>query len=85
MTWDHVCLATSSDPETVSLIAILESGMPEFRHELPSELRPYHQFRSSICAVDGVIMYEDRIVVPRALRKDILLSPPRCYSYDSQR
>ena len=72
VTWDRVRLTTSSDPEMVSLIAILESGMPEFRHELPSELRPYHQFRSSIYAVDGVIMYKDRIIVPQALRKEIL-------------
>ena len=40
ITWDGVRVATNSDEVMVKLIEIIESGMPEFRHLLPTELRP---------------------------------------------
>ena len=58
----------------VKLIEIIESGMPEFRHLLPTELRPYHQYRDSLYTVDGVVMYNERIVIPPSLRSDVLES-----------
>ena len=38
VTWDKVKLATTSDPELSTLTTIIESGFPEFRHELPQAL-----------------------------------------------
>ena len=72
ITWDRV--ATNSDEVMVKLIEIIESGMPEFRHLLPTELRPYHQYRDSLYTVDGVVMYNERIVIPPSLRSDVLES-----------
>ena len=40
ITWDGVRVATNSDEVMVKLIEIIESGMPDFRHLLPTELRP---------------------------------------------
>ena len=57
ITWDGVRVAIKSDEVMVKLIEIIESGMPEFRHLLPTELRPYHQCRDSLYTVDGVVMY----------------------------
>ena len=34
-TWDRVRIATSSDKHMIQLVDTIESGMPEFRHELP--------------------------------------------------
>ena len=65
-------MATNSDEVMVKLIEIIESGMPEFRHLLPTELRPYHQYRDSLYTVDGVVMYNERIVIPPSLRSDVL-------------
>ena len=67
-------MATNSDEVMVKLIEIIESGMPEFRHLLPTELRPYHQYRDSVYTVDGVEMYNERIVIPPQLRSDVLES-----------
>ena len=50
ITWDGVSVATNSDEVMVKLIGIIELGMPEFRHLLPTELRPYHQYRDSATA-----------------------------------
>ena len=74
ITWDGVRVATNSDEVMVKLIEITESGMPEFRHLLPTELRPYHQYRDSLNTVDGVVMYNERIVIPPSLRSDVLES-----------
>ena len=48
--------------------------MPEFRHQLPTEPRPYHQYRDSLYTVDGVVMYNERTVIPPSLRSDVLES-----------
>ena len=67
ITWDGVRVDTNSDEVMVKLIEIIESGMPEFRHLVPTELRPYHQYRDSLYTVDGVVMYNERIVIPPSL------------------
>ena len=67
-------MATNSDEVMVKLIEIIESGMPEFRHLLPTELRPYHQYRDSLYTVDGVVMYNEGIVIPPSLRSDVFES-----------
>ncbi len=72
VTWNKVKLATTSDPELSTLTTIIESGFPEFRHELPQALQEYYQFREHLYTVDGVILYKDRIVIPPALRQQIL-------------
>jgi hypothetical protein len=72
VTWDKVRVATNSDENMVQLVEIIESGMPESRLELPAPLREYHQFRDDLYTVDGVVVYKDRIVIPTALRQDVL-------------
>ena len=44
ITRDCIKVATASDTNMVELISIIESGFPEFHHELPTELHEYHQF-----------------------------------------
>ena len=67
-------MATNCDEVMVKLVEIIESGMPEFLHLLPTELRPYHQYRDSLYTVDGVVMYNERIVIPPSLCSDVLES-----------
>ena len=43
--------------------------MPIHCHELPPQIQVYHQFRDDLYAVDGVILYKDRIVIPPSLRE----------------
>ena len=71
-TWEKVKLYTTSDPNMNTLVSIIESGFPEFRHELPRDLHEYFQFRDNLYTVDGVILYKDRVVIPPQLRDDIL-------------
>ena len=55
----------------VELISIIESGFPEFHHELPPALHEYHQFHDHLYTVDGVILYKERTVIPTSLRQHI--------------
>ena len=74
VTWERVCTATCSDDNMQTLLTLIESGMPEHRHELPEALREYFQFRTSLHTADGVILYKDRVVIPPSLRNEILSS-----------
>ena len=65
-------MATASNRDMVHLMSIIESGFPNFRHELPPTLREYYQFRDHLYTVDGVILYKDRIVIPPSLRQHAL-------------
>jgi len=72
VTWERVKQATSSDNIMTLLVSTIESGIPKYRHELPSSLQEYHPFRHHLYTVDGVIIYKDRVVIPPSLRDEIL-------------
>ena len=72
VTWDRVRTATASDTDMLALTDIIESGIPEHRHQLPESLRDYFQYREGLSTVDGVILYKDRIVIPPSLRDEVL-------------
>ena len=72
VTWDDVRLATSSDPAMCKLLEFIQEGFPERPHDLPQELRPYHQFRENLSEFDGVCLYNDRVIIPPSLRDRVL-------------
>ncbi|XP_060605955.1 uncharacterized protein LOC132758355 [Ruditapes philippinarum] len=72
VTWDRVRTATSSDDNMHELLNLIECGVPESRKEFPAHLREYFQFREHLYTVDGVILYKDRVVIPPALRQEVL-------------
>ena len=73
-TWDTVRVATYSDDNMRKLVDIIETGMPDKRHELPISIQEYHQFRDYLSTVDGVPIYKDRIIIPPSLGHDVLTS-----------
>ena len=72
ITWDHIKVATASDTNMVQLISIIESGFPEFCHELPPALCEYHQFHDHLYTVDGVVLYKSCTIIPPSLRQHVL-------------
>ncbi len=72
VTWDRVREATMSDPVMFELLETIEDGMPDCRSKLSPLLRQYHNFRDELSTTDGVILYKDRIVIPPALRDEVL-------------
>ena len=72
VSWDDVRLATSSDPDMVTLLNFIEDGFPALKNDLPSAIRPYHQYRTNLSSFDGVALYKDRVIIPPSLRAQIL-------------
>ena len=74
ISWDDVRSATSSDPSMVHLLDEIEDGFPGPKSDLPPELRLYYQYRDKLTTFDGVVLYNDRIVIPPTLRRRVLES-----------
>ena len=72
VTRDRVRTATASDNSMNELINFIESGIPEFCHEFPPQLREYFQFHEHLYTIDGVILYKDIIIIPPSLREEVL-------------
>ena len=54
------------------LLDLIESGFSEPSTAIPQPLRIYYQHRDHLSTIDGVILYNDRVVVPPALRPNVL-------------
>ena len=74
VSWDDIRSATSSVLSMVRLLNEIEDGFPGPKSDLPAELRPYYQYRDKLTTFDGVILYNDRIVIPPPLRRRVLES-----------
>ena len=53
-------------------VDLIESGIPQFRQELPEPLREYFRYCNGLYTVDGVVLYEDLVVIPPSLRSEVL-------------
>ena len=74
LTWDTMRTATTSDTDMHTLQELTTTVLPESKNEYPASICDYHQFRNNLYTVDGVIIYKDRIVIPPALRPEVLSS-----------
>lgn len=70
--WEQVQTATSSDDDMLLLLDTIENGFPDKRHLTPTAIRDFHHHKDHLYSIDGVIIYKDRIVIPRALRPSCL-------------
>ena len=67
VTWELIRTATASDEMFNRLLDLIESGFSEHSTAIPQPLRIYYQYRDHLSTIDGVILYNDRVVVPPAL------------------
>ena len=72
VTWNKVKEATNSDSTMLLLLNTIEGGFPSSRNSVPDELKDYFQFRENLWSIDGVVLYNERIVIPPTLRPAIL-------------
>ena len=72
VTWDGVRDATTSDPSMCQLLEYIDHGFPQAKDAIPVDLQPYFRFRADLFTVDGVALYKDRVIIPPALRNNIL-------------
>ena len=72
ITWEDVRTHTINDEEMRELLAMIDDGLPATRKEMPSDLQIYFPLKEGLYSLDGVVMYNDRIVVPQSLRTRVL-------------
>ena len=72
ITWEQLKEATTSDEQMLLLIDTIEEGFPEHRSTTPVNIRDYHIHRDNLYTVDGVVVYRNRLVIPKALRATCL-------------
>ena len=71
ITWDDVVEAASKDDEYKRLVRAVRSSFPPWSRTDEATTQ-YFGCRNSLYNKDGVILSNDRIVMPRALRKQVL-------------
>ena len=74
VTWDSVREATTSDEDMSRLIEIINNDFPQTRHAMPSQLQDYFSLRDGLHSFDGVVLYNNRIVIPPTLRQNVVES-----------
>ena len=54
------------------LINYINNGFPESKPSMPDEVRDFWEFRNNIRNYDAVVLYKDRIIIPKTLRTKII-------------
>ena len=63
---------TNSDYERSLLKKYIEMGWPKNKNKLPEAIKKYHDIAGELCIINGSIFRNNRSVVPKSLRKDML-------------
>ena len=61
-----------TDQEYQQLLHLVRNGFPEHRHQIPEQCRPYWNTRTHLSIEDNLIVYGCRLLIPRAMRRQIL-------------
>ena len=67
-------VATANDHQLQQVLEIMRNGWPADVSNVPVCLRAYWKIRHNLCCVDNLIFMNNHIVIPSALRQDILKS-----------
>ena len=63
---------TEADESLQVLKAVIQKGWPEHKSNVPGIISPYFNTRDEMSIQDGLIFKGERVVVPRALRSELL-------------
>ena len=63
---------TDKDEALQMVKAIIQNGWPEIKHNLPATVTPYFHIRDELVVQDGLILRGDRVVIPKALRNEMI-------------
>ena len=63
---------STADHTLCALQRVVYSGWPDTIKDLPKDLRPYWSYRDEIDISDGVIFIGKQVIIPDAIRSDIL-------------
>ena len=64
--------ATQEDEELSAVFRYTDSGWPSHASSVAPIAQPYFGARGHLSIHDGLITYDDRLIIPRCLRADVL-------------
>lgn len=67
----EIRVAQKADKECSLILKYCVNGWPTYMPNQPL-MRPYWEAQSHLAVVDDLLLYDDRIVIPRTMRLDIL-------------
>ena len=73
VTWDLVREEMKADENMKLLLDLVTKGFPEKRQDMPPNLKEYWGY-NSIYVLDGVILCNERVLIPPKLRNEILMN-----------
>ena len=68
LSWDAIRKGTENDVSMKAFLEFISTGFPEHIPEHLNSLKPYWKYRQSLFELDGVILYNDRVLIPPSLR-----------------
>jgi hypothetical protein len=68
----EIKLATAQDPTLALVQKFIISDWPDHSSAVPAQVKSYFSHRDALSIIDGLITFENRIVIPESLRRDIL-------------
>ena len=69
---EAIRLETEKDDNLQALKKVILAGWPEERKELPEQLVPFYSYRDELAVQDGLIFKSNRVVIPKALRAEMV-------------
>ena len=64
--------ATANDPSLKELKDTIKSGWPETKSHTPASIQVYWNVRDELSEAKGVVLKNDRILIPSSIRKEML-------------
>ncbi len=64
--------ATQQDPDLQSVCKYIRQGWPSQTSQLENTLHGFHAARAHLSEIDGLLLYDDRIVIPGSQRLEVL-------------
>lgn len=72
ITWIKLQEATMLDTNLQELVKWVMNGFPNDKALLPESVQDYWQYKERLCLIDGVLLLDHRMVIPKRLRKEVL-------------
>ena len=69
---DQIREAIQESEEQQELMKYILSGWPSSGKNLSAKSKPYYAFRDELAIVDGIIVKQQRVVIPKSLQKEYL-------------
>ena len=72
LSWETIASETAADPTMHKLLEVVSNGFPDECRTEDSGIASFWIYRDSLYVSDGVLLYNDRVVIPPALRSKVL-------------